>query len=357
VTNGTRAYEVDKRLVRDSALTVLGPQIGLVPHSVEDAESVFRRSSLPREMHIDRNPFDTDFSIWFLLVDLWDVKKLITRMFSPKNGKPIDELRLRHLASYGSKLGPKTTASQLHNLNLFSQFGLIPTIRDIREFATTIHTWKSKYDNVSDVVKRRFRYHLKNDISSLFPPVVQEEEFVIPFSSTAGLPVRIKMEQKSKADWHGMALYGFACPEFQGWLTRLKQICDSFGVLDPSAIWDVIPFTFVVDWFCGIGSWLHANRPILFPATPTLYDYLESVKITTTRTYTATLNEPRNTFPYFATVTHPIWLDEYTTYIRHRFQPMPGYITMDSGSNTNRSLFNWRRVGISASLIAQRIPR
>jgi len=37
----------------------------------------------------------------------------------------------------------------------------------------------------------------------------------------------------------------------------LRAIIDSLGVeLNPRIIWDALPFTFVVDWFFGVGSWL-----------------------------------------------------------------------------------------------------
>lgn len=37
----------------------------------------------------------------------------------------------------------------------------------------------------------------------------------------------------------------------------LRVLLDSLGFeLNPKIIWDAIPFTFVIDWFFGVGSWL-----------------------------------------------------------------------------------------------------
>lgn len=38
---------------------------------------------------------------------------------------------------------------------------------------------------------------------------------------------------------------------------QLRGMLDSLGVeLNPRIIWDALPFTFVIDWFFGVGSWL-----------------------------------------------------------------------------------------------------
>lgn len=40
-------------------------------------------------------------------------------------------------------------------------------------------------------------------------------------------------------------------------LSRLDAYLDYLGVkYDPGVIWDVIPFSFVIDWFVGVGDWL-----------------------------------------------------------------------------------------------------
>lgn len=41
----------------------------------------------------------------------------------------------------------------------------------------------------------------------------------------------------------------------------LRVLLDSLGFeLNPRILWDAIPFTFILDWFFGIGSWLESHK-------------------------------------------------------------------------------------------------
>jgi hypothetical protein len=44
----------------------------------------------------------------------------------------------------------------------------------------------------------------------------------------------------------------------------LSAVLNDFGVLDfPASAWELIPFSFVVDWFIPIGDWIQAATPKL----------------------------------------------------------------------------------------------
>jgi hypothetical protein len=64
----------------------------------------------------------------------------------------------------------------------------------------------------------------------------------------------------------------------------LRGLLDSLGFeLNPRIIWDALPFTFVIDWFFGVGSWLDRYRIDALELPITLVDsflqYKEDVKI------------------------------------------------------------------------------
>lgn len=43
-----------------------------------------------------------------------------------------------------------------------------------------------------------------------------------------------------------------------------ERVVTSLGLLPsdvPSTLWEIVPFSFVVDWFSGVGSWIRANVP------------------------------------------------------------------------------------------------
>jgi hypothetical protein len=72
--------------------------------------------------------------------------------------------------------------------------------------------------------------------------------------------------------------YYFVCPELHGMFQRIKAAADRLGLLDPAAAWDVVPFSFVLDWFVDIGTWLHKNlKPNWYPVDCVISDWAESL--------------------------------------------------------------------------------
>lgn len=322
-------------------------------YPLKSVEALFQNSTLPHKITIDRDPFETNFSFWYTVVDLIDLKKLFTKLL--KNlAKPSFS---RH------SLPKKATARKLADGHLGTRFGVIPTVSDISETINLINGWQSTYSQMDAFLSKRFRKHERVDFSATYP--FDDWDLIVPFQTegTPNISLTCLVSSRSKVRWHGMALYGFTCPEFQGWLARLCQICDSFGVLDPSALWDVIPFSFIVDWFFTTNSYFHKLKPRLFPATAVVYDYLETVKVVTTVTYTLTWRSPfvgsrsasletsfedRNDF---------IGAETYTTYVRRRYKPEINNVVLSPEIALKKSFVSCSHVAIAASLAAQRIPR
>jgi hypothetical protein len=337
------------------------PDLSKFGNRIREIEPIFKSSKFPRTVTIRSDPFETDFSIWYLLVDLWDIKKTLQKIATNMAKIP------RH------SLSRSDLARDFHNKHLGIRFGIIPLVSDIQDFVSTVSKWKSKYNDMDALSIRRYQSHdniidLETKVSGFDMDDWSETVYgTLPIFPLGG-PVQVLVERTVKASWHNEALYGFQCPEFQGWMNRLAQICDSFGVLDPAAIWDVVPFSFIVDWFYSVSNWLHKNRPKLFPATAVIYDYLETVKIVSTVKYTlqnATFSaaggyaggtvdgafETRDAF---------LGMDTYTTYLRRRFDPSTMDIKLvprERGSNSTSFISLSNKVAIAASLIGQRLPR
>ena len=66
----------------------------------------------------------------------------------------------------------------------------------------------------------------------------------------------------------------------QGPRTRLKALLDVLGVKrDPSIIWNAIPFSFVVDWFVDVSSFLNAFSVDNLRFRVKILDFCSSVKV------------------------------------------------------------------------------
>jgi hypothetical protein len=147
--------------------------------------------------------------------------------------------------------------------------------------------------------------------------------------------------------------YRLICPELKSWLSRVKQFIDLFGVINPTALWDLIPFSFVVDWFFGFGKWLQRNRPRLFKGSVVVYDYCESIRLQYTHEYYAAADiwvDQTNPAGY---PVNSVGTERCVTYIRRRYQPAVGGLTLGS----SHPLLSIREAVIASGLVAQRIPR
>jgi hypothetical protein len=325
--------------------------------------SVFSDSIVPTEITIPRDPFDTSFSLWFLIVDLFTFKGTFKSIFGQGRnyGKKLHTMR-QSLYDTGRN---HMTASQLHDSNLALQFGLIPTVADMKTFLKLLLEWWKRYDQMQEEMRlhRRWRAepfaYEKLKINGDIPLIshAPESDFSIIGELRTELDVRI----------HRTALYKFTAPPFQGWMSRAKQFVDAFGVFDPAALWDLVPFSFVVDWFINIGGWLHGNKPQLFPVGGLILDYCESIDQDYTIHWVTSYRAPvpNSTVGNTLVERQTIANTRVTQYVRRRFKPSSRHISIgrhkapgSSPAPRDKSSFvNPGRVSISASLIAQRIPR
>jgi len=342
-------------LVQDSSvfLDAMGPSPYSAP-SRKGLEAVFSNPRVPKQISIDRDPFDTGFSIWYLLVDAWQFGGLFKSLF----GSMTLNRRFRLL----DNLDPKATAKQLADDHLMVKFGLIPTIADLRQFCTLVRGWRKRYDDMAAFLRAPRAWHAEpyllkedypvNEDAFIYEGVTSVRRFAITQQPTMYAAVYNRI-----AVLHRTGSYSFVAPEFMGWMSRLKQFIDAFGVLDPAAIWDIIPFSFIVDWFYGIGNWLHKQRPRLFPADVVLQDYCESIKLERHVTFQCSYKGTRGTDYSLQPVSfiNAILCDvTVTNFIRRKYLPPSIDVPIGPGPGTGISI---SRGLVSASLIAQRLPR
>jgi hypothetical protein len=328
--------------------------------SLASVKGLFRSSLLPHEVTIDRDPFDTEFSVWFLLADVLSYKRLAKSAFRVVTGNRNKPTALGDIALAVRQRGmtPEETAKQFHDRHLGLRFGILPLIEDVRKFVSTINTWSDKYKQSSTLSDKRYRSFNKEDCKrwSLFQPT---EELVTLQMGNNTFPITVKVKQTYEVTWRGLSLYGFSCPEFSGWVSRMKQMVDSFGILDPSALWDIVPFSFIVDWILSVSSFLHKNRPRLFPATAVIHDYMESFRIVTNVRYTAEWQQPifgEHASIHEATAYRPVFIgsEQYTTYCRQRFLPVVSMFKMGRGTPRRGGALALDKIAIAASIIGQR---
>jgi hypothetical protein len=192
----------------------------------------------------------SDFNLVNFLLELGESFRLAQSWLLKK------ALLKRYHALLGANDGLKATARAAANERLAHVYGTQLFLRDARRMFQLFVGWKHYADvfiSNSGLLKRVYKDS---------PPHV---EFSLP-PINAGLPrfdvanSYVTLTQTVMAECHATLYYYYTVPEIRGWLSRLGQFCDTFGVkIDLGVAWDAIPLTFVVDWFINVSEWLHAN--------------------------------------------------------------------------------------------------
>jgi len=315
----------------------------------------FADPRLPTSILLNRDPFDTDFSIWYVLVDLIDLPRMVKSLI------PI----MRHSRKRILRMSTRDkalTLKQISDLHLGYIFGVLPTQADLVGAVELITRFTRLVFALRELNKKQFRWHQTTDLLKLLdiPDRVNHEQAYGIFPPFYGGSVLVDMFEKiDRMDFHRTLWYKVICPELLTWLDKLKAFSDLSGVLDPAAVWDVIPFSFVVDWFLPVGEWVHRHRPRFEHCNLQVVDYCESIDYRATLVHTA-----RNVLSSQdgVSATYPptrrdidIAVTRVKVYHRERFKPpqMPrlGKVLR------NASGLNMFRFLTGASLLNQRIPR
>jgi hypothetical protein len=141
---------------------------------------------------------------------------------------------------------------------LADQFGIRPMLRDLISLwngATNIDHELSKL--ISRAGRRQRRYY-RTDVSS---------SFTAPGSATrhhdgptiyGGDNVKRELSYLGPIQCVVRIIYDYGLPD--GDYERLRKLAylDKLGLnLNPAILWNAIPWSFVIDWFLGVGKWLN----------------------------------------------------------------------------------------------------
>jgi hypothetical protein len=240
------------------------------------ASSLYHEMREPITKQVDlRNVKDpltkSEFSIWYLVVDLIELPRLA--------------LELRNQLHLLKKLRSKANFKEVADSYLAYQFGLKPTIADIRDLITIIRRWASHVSDAGGVIGGVY--------TSLEPIKAHREERTTHQFYFSDFDVNLtgQFTITSSIQLHATAKFYFVSPLLADLLSHFKKVVDQLGVLDPTVLWDVLPWSFVVDWVADVTGWIHRNlKPQLIPCDLVVCDWGESLH--NVSTITGLLNFP-----------------------------------------------------------------
>jgi hypothetical protein len=154
-------------------------------------------------------------------------------------------------------------------------------IQDVATIYRIFSNWKRRADQFlanTGTIRKSYKTPLTVDTSFQTLGVSSLPVFDVENSSIA-------VQEISRVECHAALAYTVMVPELKGFLARLAQLSDSYGVrLDAGIVWDAIPLSFTVDWFINVSEYLHNNwSRDWFKMDVKLLEYGHSAKIQYTR--------------------------------------------------------------------------
>jgi hypothetical protein len=242
-----------------------------------DLELLAWEAMLPR--------LDDGFSTPRFLIELFELKQMIRWMISLSKKLPQTLLRLF-----------RKPLKEISNHYLATIFGALPFVSDVRAL---VHKFQTVADKVFEFEAEANKVKTMHFQKALAPATFQDPSWFGPFTeqhvySVSGLFAPWKFAEDilgdefsqtstrtrsiSEAKYHNTLVYSYELP-FGPFLRHFLAELDYFGMnLSISDLWDVIPFTFVIDWFADIGSYLEQFNLLNVPPKVVIYDQCRSVK-------------------------------------------------------------------------------
>lgn len=188
----------------------------------------------------------TGLSVPNFLLELDDIKTLWGSV--KKNLSLFNRIRKEQVAAYRRYLITKKVPMQVIENDLALKFGLKPLIGDIKDLIKTVATIRDKLKRFEDMCGTL----IKGDNTVFNKSAGGNGSFAYPAGST--IFYSWSCVQKVK----GYVCYSPLFPAvWNGYDAVFRAYLDGLGFeLNPRILWDAIPFTFVIDWFFGVGNWL-----------------------------------------------------------------------------------------------------
>lgn len=177
---------------------------------------------------------------------------------------------------------------------LQAEFNILPTLSDISAVQNALNNVRKEVEKLLSCEAKRLTRHFTcelGDYSDYDQRVTGLSMPYITFASTpGGVGVDGKMQSQTSdvhryaeyeiAQFHAEIEYSYYLSQFQREHAMLLGLLDKLGVnLNPSIIWNAIPWSFVVDWVLGVNRWLDQFKLSNMEPLTIIHRYLWSVTI------------------------------------------------------------------------------
>jgi hypothetical protein len=285
-----------------------------------------------------------------------------------------DNPRLRK--KFLKELGTRITGGHLN-----AEFGVKPLVGDLAQMWDELISLQGKLERLRRFTgllqtRRYRRYLLDADGNRTSTNWVEPLTFTLVNWSTnvrndtmRSSGVREPNYTTPKAQWiqrpiyHATMRYYYTLPLMSRAEEQVKARLDNLGLrVDPSIIWNAIPFSFLVDWVVDVSAFLRSFSRDNWPISTTISEFCHSLTwsarydsdLWVHDQFSSTADDPTRGKhdPFFKTVVSgskgrfPVWTG-YRSYYDRR---VPNELALDTHSIAARSL-DLRKAALAASLL------
>lgn len=178
-------------------------------------------------------------------------------------------------------------------------FGWMPFVKDVMRICTGLWNMFEKIDSWADGANERKTLHFEKNLSPLTfkePAWFTLSDYTVEFSAEnhyedwwfakdAFKCIRLATEGRRVIDdpkFHATLEFCYRVPALQSgrnfWIAWLGMCAKYWRIkkFSPAQAWELIPFSFVVDWFLSVGPWLEQFDKDWLDIQVIIYDYCHS---------------------------------------------------------------------------------
>jgi hypothetical protein len=174
---------------------------------------------------------------------------------------------------------------------LTGAFAVVPLISDIEKLCRILSQF---WDKTSRFIEQAKALELRRHYRAVLTPgstLLEDLSFQVDIGESNFVRLTAHLEpfpdgeaEPVHADqwlYHATMDYDYTVQELVEWDSQFSGFCQQLGVrLDPSIIWNAVPWTFVLDWFVRISDWLQANyTEDVMSSKLTVHNWSESSKM------------------------------------------------------------------------------
>jgi hypothetical protein len=191
------------------------------------------------------------------------------------------ELReIKRLFDFWSK--KRSRLKNLANAHLNYSFGWAPLISDTERILELMVNFNQKWNELVEQANKPIKRHHSRVLS---PRSVSTQSANLGASCWDFKAVTTQEEVRYTAT----VTYRYTIPlQWRGVPARFLGMMDAYGLnLNPSILWNAVPWSFAVDWITTTGSWLESWTQKALTLNVEILDFCHSVSSTASRITTA----------------------------------------------------------------------